>query len=89
MDKDPAAKLDFTVDWTLWLQATETISTSTWTAPTGITKMSAPAESIVGGKTTVWLQGGTVGVRYDVVNHIVTSQGREDERTITVVVVDR
>lgn len=89
MDKDPAAKLDYAVDWTAWLQASETITTSTWTAPAGLTKMSSPAESVVGGKATVWLQGGTVGQSYAVVNHIVTNQGREDERTILVVMVDR
>lgn len=89
MEKDPQAKLDYAIDWTAWLQASETITTSTWTAPTGITKMVTPAESVVGGKATVWLQGGTVGQSYAVVNHIITSQGREDERTLLILISDR
>ena len=86
MDKDPGAKLDYAVDWTAQLQASETISTSTWTVPTGLTKVS---EAISGGKAIVWLSGGTVGVAYSVTNHIITNQSREDERTIPIVVVDR
>ncbi|GAB3884691.1 phage fiber-tail adaptor protein [Terrabacter terrigena] len=89
MEKDPQAKLDYAVDWTAWLQPSETITTSTWTVPAGLTKASSPAESVVGGKATVWLSGGTAGTRYDVTNHIITNQGREDERTLVILVNDR
>ena len=38
--KDPEAVLDYTVDWGIWLD-TDTISTSNWTVPAGITKDSS------------------------------------------------
>lgn len=88
MIKDPQAKLDYTVDWTAWLQTGETITTSTWTVPAGITQ-TTPAPSISGGKTTIWLSGGTVSTRYVLVNHIVTSQGREDDRSLPIDVMER
>ena len=86
MEKDPQAKLDYAVDWTAWLAAGETITTSTWTVPAGLTKVS---DGAVDGKATVWLSGGTVGTRYAVTNHIITSQGREDERTLTILITDK
>jgi hypothetical protein len=48
-----------------------------------------PSPSIAGGKTTVWLTGGTAGQSYVVANHIMTSQGRQDQRTFTVYVEAR
>lgn len=78
--KDPQAKLDYKIDWSDWLDA-DTISTSTWTVPTGITgsNMSKTATT-----TTIWLAGGTAGTTYSVTNHIITAVSREDERTIKI-----
>lgn len=64
-----------------WLADGETISTSTWTVPTGITKDS---ESETDDTTTIWLSGGTHGTDYDLVNEIVTSAGRTANRTIRI-----
>lgn len=86
--KDPAATLDYSADWNAWLDG-DTILTSTWEAPTGITVESSPAPSHAGGVTTVWLSGGTAGERYAVVNHVVTAAGRIDERTLYVHVMER
>jgi TRAP-type uncharacterized transport system substrate-binding protein len=86
--EDPTAVLDYTVDWTSWLAAGETISASTWVVATGMTQ-TTPSASIAGGKTTVWLTGGTAGQSYVVANHITTSQGRQDQRTFTVYVEAR
>lgn len=85
MDKDPAEKLDYTFDWTAWL-GTDTIQTYTVTVPTGITKIS---DSVNAGKVVVWLSGGTVGTMYNIVCHVITAAGREGERTIALVIVDR
>lgn len=86
MDKDPQAKLDYAVDWSPSLQASEVIQTSTWTVPAGLTK---GVEQISGGKAIVWLSGGTLGQVYTVTNHILTNQGREDERDLLILVVNR
>ena len=87
--KDPDAVLDYTVDWTEYLNGTspeDTISTSSWSADGGITVDSSDNNT----KTaTVWLSGGTAGRKYSITNQIVTSGGRTDERTITVNVFQR
>jgi hypothetical protein len=84
-EKDPQAILDYSIDWTSWL-GLDTIQTSTWMVPTGITK---PSDSLVGALATVWLSGGTVGTSYIVTNRVVTAGGRTDERSITVRVIDK
>lgn len=84
--KDPDAVLDYGLDWSSWLADGETISTSTWTVPSGITKDS---DSNDGTSTTVWLSGGTAGTVYTVANKIVTSTGRTEERSILIQVKER
>lgn len=84
--KDPDAKLDYGFDWSDWLGTTETITTSTWTVPTGITKIS---DSKTDTLTTIWLSGGTHGANYSLVNHIKTNANREDDRTHIIKVRNR
>ncbi len=76
--KDPEAVLDYGFDWSDWLADGEVISASTWTIPTGLTKVS---DSFDDNETVAWLSGGTVEEVYTIVNHIVTSDGREDDRS--------
>ncbi len=94
VDKDPTAELDYGLDWSDWLGTSETITTSTWTVPTGITVSTdsnhAEDPNVPGGTDTkVWLTGGTAGTSYLVVNTIVTNQYRTDQRTICVKVRDK
>ncbi len=97
--KDPSAVLDYKFDWKAnshgvagadgdWLGTTETISTKTITATTGIT---VDSSSLTDSNTsvTVWLSGGTAGSTYTVACKIVTAAGRTDERSIIVRVQDR
>jgi len=95
--KDPQdVNLDYPVDWdrlnaasaagTGRLAASETIVTSTWTVPAGLTKVSDDHTTTV---ATVWLSGGTEGQDYKCVNHIVTSQAREYDATVTIKVRSR
>lgn len=86
---DPQAKLDYAVDWSAWLQSGETISESTWTVPDGITQAPTPAPSNTATVATIWLTGGTVGQNYAVTNHIKTSMGREDDRSLSIRVIER
>lgn len=85
---DPNAKLDYAIDWSAWLQSGETINASTWTVPEGITE-ATPASSETDGVATIWLTGGTVGQNYAVTNHITTSMGREDDRSLHLRVIER
>lgn len=85
MLKDPQATLDYSVEWSQWLDG-DTISTSSWTVTTGINNTS---ESTTTTKATVWLSGGSIGGVYSAVNTITTASGRTDERTITISVVNK
>jgi len=84
--KDPSAVLDWAFDWTGWLATGETIDDHTITADTGITVDSSTEDT---GKVTVWLSGGTAGINYKVACLITTTEGRTDERTIWIKVVER
>ena len=85
--KDPDAVLDYTLDWTKWLdEVGDTIETSTWIVPAGLTKVT---ETNTAKLATVWLSGGTVGENYTVTNRITTAAGRADDRSITIRVRER
>lgn len=84
--KDPNAVLDYIIDWTEWLGIGDTIKTSTWTVPTGLTKDS---DSKTTTTATVWLSGGTAGQEYMVTNSIETISGRKEDRSFNIVVAQR
>lgn len=83
--KDPAAALDYAVDWGAWL-GTDTIASVVWTVPAGLT---LNAQSHTDTVATVWLAGGTTGQSYAVTCAVTTAAGRVDERTITLAVAER
>jgi len=83
--KDPHAVLDYTLDYTLYLDG-DTIATSVWSADAGIT---VDSENETTTKATVWLSGGTAGNTYRVTNTITTAGFRTDDRTLIVVVAEQ
>ncbi len=84
--KDPSDVLDYVVDYVDWLAAdSDTISTSTWAAETGIT---IDSETETGTAATVWLSSGTAGTRYLVTNTIVTVGGRTKVVSLNIIVED-
>jgi len=83
--KDPDAVLDYAFDWSSWLATGETITSYTITEDTGIT---VDSDSNTDDTVTVWLSGGIANVRYKIVCHIVTSAGRENDRTFVIHVKD-
>lgn len=95
--KDPQEIKDYAVNWTALLaeEGETTIQTSTWSvsAPSGLTVLSlAPhAPRIDGGRTVVFVSGGTSGVTYTLTNTIVTGGAtpRTHERTIIIPCVQR
>lgn len=95
--KDPSAVLDYRFDWRAltngtgksdWLASGETISTHTVTATTGLTVDSSSLTD-TSSSVTAWLSGGTAGETYTVTCQIVTTAGRTDERSITIIVAQR
>jgi len=75
--KDPDEVKDYMVDWTARL-ADDTIVTSQWIVPTGITMDS---DSSTTTSTTIWLSGGTIGDTYEFVNRVATAGGRIYDQT--------
>jgi hypothetical protein len=59
---DPNANLDYTVDWADWLVDGETISSSTWIVPTGLTAGVASHDTTT---AWCWISGGTAGADSD------------------------
>lgn len=85
-EKDPDSVLDYAFDWSDWLSASEEITGSDIISSPGITVDSSSNTSEV---VTVWLSGGTAGQPYTVTNRITTNQGRTDDRTMTIRVLER
>lgn len=81
-DKDPAEVWKYGISWVPALATGETISTSTWAVPAGITKDSESNSTTV---ASLVLSGGTAGETYDCVNTITTSLGNTGVRTIRIV----
>ena len=83
--KDPDDDLDYTINWSTWL-GVDTISTSVWDVPIGLTSHSPSASTTA---VTIWLAGGTAGERYYVNNRIVTAAGRAVEDSFAVLIKDK
>jgi len=85
--KDPDAVLEYTVDWSVWLESGETIGSHSVIADTGIT---VDSSAIVDNTAVmIWLSDGTVGQYYRVTCRIVTTAARTDDRSITIQVEER
>ncbi|MCC6389152.1 MAG: hypothetical protein IT167_01020 [Bryobacterales bacterium] len=83
--KDPNAVLDYSVDWTRWLDG-DAIATSEWTVPAGLTKVN---DTHTTKAATVWLSGGTVSQTYTVTNRITSTGSRTDDRSFDVKIAER
>lgn len=83
--KDPDGVEDYGFDWSDWL-GTDTISSSIWIVPTGISNESDTSDTTT---TTIWLSGGTSGTSYHLTNRITTAGGRTEDRTGVLKVKER
>jgi hypothetical protein len=81
-DKDPDETVDYGFDWSAAL-GTDTISTSTWIVPAGITQNSA---SNTATSSTIWLSSGTAGAIYELTNRVVTAGGRTYDQTAVLLI---
>lgn len=83
--KDPAARLDYAVDWSINVLNGATIAASDWhvdpVEPGGIAVASTVAAPTRTGAT---LEGGVPGHVYRIANRIALSDGRADERSLAV-----
>lgn len=83
--KDPGAVLDYTFDWAPWL-GTDTILTSTWSVPPGMTLVS---QSNTTTTATAFVSGGRADDQAIITNTIITVGGRTDDRSIVLSIQQR
>lgn len=84
--QDPQAVIQRTFDWSAWLSTGETITSATVTADTGFTVSGVTHDDTT---VTFFGEGGTVGERYKVTCHVVTTAGEENDDTLTIRVIER
>ncbi len=88
--KDPAAVLDYSIDWAAGYLAGQSITASVWSvAPDEPGGIVIGAQRTAGGQTFAGLQGGLRGHVYRIINRVGFSDGGQDERTVLVRVEDR
>ena len=87
--KDPDEVEDFICDWTARLAPGDTIASSLWIVPVGITSSTEQIlnNQTIGGLpnrygTLIWLSGGTIGSSYIFVNRIGTTGGRSYDQSV-------
>lgn len=86
--KDPAARLDYSWDWSAWLaDVADTISSATVTVPDGLTAVGAPV--VDNATVTQRVSGGDLNAAYRMVCQITTVGGLVDERSIYLTISDR
>lgn len=92
IEKDPAAQLIYTVDWTAWLDTGDHVDSSTFTvgAIAGASNVTIVSSGIQNNKLAyVELAGGTAGHTYTVTNTITTKDAAHDVRRFKLKVVNR
>lgn len=86
--KDPDATVDYEIDWGAAYLAGRSIAGSRWSyAPIGTMEVLAAVTD--GGVTRVTVRGGLRGQIIRLTNRISMSDGRADERTLTLRIDDR
>lgn len=83
--KDPDEVVNFGIDWADYL-GTDTISSSSWTVPSGITQVGS---SFTATQATIKLSGGTVGSIYRISNRITTSASETVDQSIDIEVIEK
>ena len=88
--KDPRAELQYGVDWTDWLGATDSISTATWRVETTGTNLITLSNPVILDKVTaVTVNAGTTGTIYTLAVDVTTTQSYVDTRRFRIKVENR
>ena len=87
IEKSIGAVESFAINWgENWLDTGETIEESEWEAPEGITVVSDAFDDTT---TTIKLSGGELGKTYRITNHITSSTGEEDDKSIDIKIIQK
>lgn len=84
LNKDPSAIKDYGIDWALWMSSGDTISSSVFSAGT----LSVTSSSVSSYTTMCFISSGTADNTHRVTNRIVTTQGRTDERSFSLRIIE-
>jgi len=88
--KDPAAVVDYTVDWSSGYLAGDTLTSSGFSVvPAETGGLTVDTETHDGTTASVTLSGGVAGHVYRVTNQITTTAGYTDERSLTIRIAER
>lgn len=87
--KDPDARLEYSWDWSDWLEAGETITTPTVECDDNSVAISPGDVTEALGVVTAWVSGGTVRTSVRVTCRIVTSATRQDDRSLILNIIER
>jgi hypothetical protein len=88
--KDPAAILDYAVDWAAEYLESDQILQSDWTVEPGEEGgAEIVANDVAGGAAIVKVGSGIAGHIYRLTNHVLLESGREDSRSIVLRVEQR
>jgi hypothetical protein len=87
--KDPAAALDYAIDWAAIADAAG-LSASNWTVePAHDGGLVVVGEAVSGPRCAATVEGGRPGLVYRLTNQVTWSDGRRDARTLDVRVEQR
>lgn len=93
IDKDPAAQLFYTFDWSEWLTGADTIATANYVVTARVNDpdpVTIVSQGISGtNKTYVELKDGVVGKSYVVSVTVTTTSGLIDRRSFRVKIENR
>lgn len=85
--KDPDAILDYTMDWSRWLEG-DTIDSATFSLTTAA-GLAIGSQSFTDRTATVWLTGGTAGERAEIKCRIVTAAGRQQDHSAPLAIAEQ
>lgn len=87
--KDPQSRVDYAVDWSGYLDG-QVVAASSWSVrPAEPGGLAVDADSFDLTRTAATLSGGLAGHVYSATNQVTLSDGRIDERSITLRVEER
>lgn len=88
--KDPGSRIDYAIDWGAFYLEGQVVAGSAWSVfPVETGGILVDATSFDLSRTAATLSGGVAGHVYSLSNRVTLSDGRVDERSITLRVEDR
>jgi hypothetical protein len=83
--KDPAALIDYAIDWSAGYLGAVAITASEWRVdPAGDGTIIVMVDRIDSGRTVATVAGGSAGCLYHITNKVIFSDGRCDGRMLVV-----